>query len=82
MKLKRAELIAALIRDFDTDCKYTDYMVGVELRPYYESDYSVKLYYKTDAGSQLVILTLFARALELLGTQVHLSFYGSYIELY
>lgn len=81
MTLKRAKLIAALIADLDKDCEYTDYVAEVGLRPYCECDYTVKLYSKAGARNQLCDLTLFAKALEILGTNVHMYFYTHYIEL-
>lgn len=81
MTLKRAKLIAALIRDLDTDCEYTDYVAEIEQRPYYECDYSVKLYSKAGARNQLCDLSLFAKALELLGTNVHMYFKTHCMEL-
>lgn len=81
MTLKRAKLIAALIADLDKDCEYTDFVAEVELRPYCECDYSVKLYSKAGSKNQLCDLTLFARALDLLGTSVHLYFSSHYVEL-
>lgn len=81
MTLKRAKLIAALIADLDKDCEFTDFVAEVQLRPYYECDYTVKLYSKGGSRNQLCDLTCFARALDLLGTSVHLNFTSHYVEL-
>ena len=82
MTLKRAKLIAALIADLDKDCEYTDYVAEVQLMPYYECEYSVLLYSKSGAKSQLLDLIVFASALDKLGTDVHVYLQTHSVELH
>lgn len=81
MTLERAKLIAALIADLDKDCVHTDYVAEVQLRPYCECDYTVKLYSKGGSRNQLCDLTCFAKTLDFLGTNVHMYNSTDYVVL-
>lgn len=81
MTLKRAKLIAALIADLDKDCEHTDYVAEIKQNPFPELGCQVVLSSKDGHRNQLVDLTCFAKALDLLGTKVYMSLYSNYIEL-
>lgn len=81
MTLKRARLIAALIADLDNDCRHTDFVAEIKHNPFPQLGCHVVLSSKDHHRNLLVDLTCFARALEMLGTKVHMSLYSDYIEL-
>lgn len=82
MTLKRAKLIAALIADLEKDCEFNDYVAEVHLRPHYECEYSVLLYSKSGAKTQLLDLIVFASALDKLGVNVHVYLQTNSVELH